>query len=114
MLRGLCRAIKTWRRLQKHQPVYFIGVLDFNHFKSKHYLSRRYLLNLETHQQEIVDFELYFLELKKFNKELEELEGVLDKWIYFFKKLDEMNGLPKELAEVPKISEAAHTAKQYT
>ncbi|MEM8523069.1 MAG: Rpn family recombination-promoting nuclease/putative transposase [Bacteroidota bacterium] len=99
---------------KQHQPVYFIGVLDFNHFKSEHYLSKHYLLNLETYEQEIVDFELYFLELKKFNKKVEDLEDALDKWIFFLKELEEMNALPEELAEVPEISEAAHTAKQST
>ncbi|MEN0046875.1 MAG: Rpn family recombination-promoting nuclease/putative transposase [Bacteroidota bacterium] len=112
--RAYAEQLSPGQDYKQHQPVYFIGVLDFNHFKSEHYLSRHYLLNLETYQQEIVDFELYFLELKKFNKEVKDLENVLDKWTYFLKELDEMNALPKELAEIPEISEAADTAKQST
>ena len=95
-----------------HKPVYFIGVLDFNYFNSKKYLTKHFIVNLETSEQEIKDFEFYFIELKKFKKQLSELKNVLDKWIFFLKELHEMNALPRELSEIPEISEAAETAKQ--
>ncbi len=98
----------------EHQPVYFIGVLNFHFFNSQGYLSRHFLLNMETQEQEIQDFELYFIELTKFNKTLSELEHILDKWIYFLKELDHLPQLPEELAQEPAINEAAQIANRAT
>lgn len=99
---------------KKHQPVYFIGVLDFDFFNSKHYLSCHLIQNIETQEQEIRDFEFYFLELKKFNKSAQELETILDKWTYFLKRIDEEKELPEALAVEPTIKEAALAANQAT
>lgn len=99
----------------KHlQPVYFIGVLNFDFFNSEHYLSCHLIQNIETQEQEIRDFAFYFLELKKFFKNADELSTVLDKWTYFLKKIDEESDIPAALAIEPEIREAANTANQAT
>lgn len=97
-----------------HQPVYFIGVLNFNFFNSTHYLSCHLIKNIETQEQEICDFEFYFLELKKFSKTLNELSNILDKWTFFLKSIDALNEIPAVLAEEPAILEAAQIANQAT
>lgn len=98
----------------EHQPVYFIGVLDFEFFNSAHYLCRHLILNVETNEQEIKDFEFYFIELPKFNKSLGELDSILDKWTFFLKELDHLSNLPEELASEPPIETAAATANRAT
>lgn len=98
----------------EHQPVYFIGVLNFPFFNAPRYLSRHFILNVETQEQEIQDFELYFIELTKFGKSLPELDSILDKWTYFLKELDHLQQLPEELANEPAIREAAETANRAT
>ncbi|MEM7373297.1 MAG: Rpn family recombination-promoting nuclease/putative transposase [Bacteroidota bacterium] len=112
--RAYASQLESGSDYKDHKPVYFIGVLNFDYFKSQEYLSRHFILNLETYKQEITDFELYFLELTKFTKELHELEGILDKWTYFLKKLQHLAVLPKELASVPAIVDAAASAQQST
>ena len=99
---------------KEHRPVYFIGVLNFNYFNSKNYLSKHSILNVETHEQEICDFELYFLELTKFKKDLSQLTTILDKWTFFLKEIHSYNHLPDILAAEKAISDAAFTAQRST
>lgn len=106
--------LKSGKDYKDHEPVYFIGVLNFNFFNSKHYLSCHLIQNIETQEQEIRDFEFYFLELKKFNKTLPELSNTLDKWTYFLKRIEAENEIPAPLAAVPAIEAAAQTANQAT
>ena len=98
----------------KHQPVYFVGVLNFNYFNSDHYLSRHLILDAKTLEQEIRDFEFYFIQLKMFNKSPGDLETNLDKWTYFLKEINKLEKLPEELANDSTIFEAATTANQAT
>jgi predicted transposase/invertase (TIGR01784 family) len=77
--------LKKGENYSKLQKVYFIAFINFNMFESKGYLSRHLILNLETHEQDLDSFNFSFIELKKFNKQLNELENVLDKWVYFIK-----------------------------
>ena len=48
------------------KKVYFIGILNFNMFKDKDYISRHLILNKKTLKQNLEDFEFTFIELKKF------------------------------------------------
>nr|MBL0709391.1 Rpn family recombination-promoting nuclease/putative transposase [Colwellia sp.] len=65
------------------KKVYFIGILKFKMFDNKHYISRHLFINQETAQQDIEDFEFTFIELPKFTKTLNQLDSLLEKWIYF-------------------------------
>ena len=65
------------------KPVYFIGVLNFNVTDSSSYLSRHLILDAETHERHIRDFEFCFVELPKFVKHESELQSIVDKWIFF-------------------------------
>jgi predicted transposase/invertase (TIGR01784 family) len=95
------------------QPVYFIGMLDFNLFEGANYLTRHLLLESRTYKHHIKDFELYFIELKKFHKELDELENVLEKWIYFVQHAEELDAPPDELQSESAIASAFENAAQY-
>ncbi|MDQ7090289.1 MAG: Rpn family recombination-promoting nuclease/putative transposase [Methylococcales bacterium] len=97
----------------KLKKVYFIGLLKFDMFSSKNYISRHLILNTETCLQDLDDFEFTFLELTKFNKPLNELNSLLDKWIYFLKHASDLSIIPKELENIPEIEEAFQIATQY-
>ncbi|OKH46483.1 hypothetical protein NIES2101_24915 [Calothrix sp. HK-06] len=58
------------------------------------------------------DIELVFVELAKFNKSLDELESLLDKWLYFIKAAGTLNSVPPTMGEVPEINHAFEVARQ--
>jgi predicted transposase/invertase (TIGR01784 family) len=97
----------------KLKKVYFIGILDFNIFSNKHYISRHLILNKETLKQELKDFEFNFIELPKFKKKLNELKTTLDKWIYFIKEAERFEMIPKEFKNQKEFIEAFERAKIY-
>lgn len=98
-----------YTRLKK---VYFIGILNFNIFESKEFISRHLIINQETNTQDIKDFEFTFLELPKFKKELNELDSVLDKWVYFLKYASDLTIVPKEYEKISEFKEAFEIATQ--
>ena len=101
-------------KYDKLKKVYFIGVLDFKMFSNKDYISRHLILNKETLKQEIEDFEFTFIELPKFNKKLNELKTILDKWIYFIKEAENLEMIPKEFESKEEFIEAFQIATQHT
>ena len=94
--------------------VIFIGILGFNSFDGDNYLTRHLILNRETLKQELSDFEFNFIELRKFKKSEEELDSVLEKWIYFIKNADNMTMMPKSAEDIPELKEAYVQAAQNT
>lgn len=60
----------------------------------------------------IYNIELLFVELPKFNKELEELETLTDKWIYFIKSVSRLESVPETMGVVPEIQRAFEIANQ--
>ena len=92
--------------------VYFIGILNFNMFKDDDYVSRHLILNKKTLKQEIEDFEFTFVELKKFKKELHQLDTILDKWIYFINNADDLTMIPAEYETLEEFKEAFMVANQ--
>ena len=98
---------------KKLQKVYFIGIVNFNIFDNINYISRHLILNIETKIQDIADFEFNFIELKKFNKRLNELNTILDKWIYFIKNASNLTLIPKEFKDKKEFIKAFEIASQY-
>jgi len=96
----------------KLKKVYFIGIVDFNMFEGKNYISRHLILNKETLKQEIKDFEFTFIELPKFNKKLDELESILDKWIFFIRNAEALEIIPEQLKTPKELKEAFEEAVQ--
>jgi len=79
-------------------PVIFIGVLDFVLFNNNpHYISHHFILDSETHAHELTHLEFHFIELKKFNKKENELDTILDKWIYLLNEAEKLEEIPKTL-----------------
>lgn len=74
--------------------VIFIGILDFAAFEGNNYLTRHMILNTSTYKQEITDLEFNFIELPKFTRQEDELETVLEKWVYFIKYARQLQDIP--------------------
>jgi predicted transposase/invertase (TIGR01784 family) len=98
--------IKKGEDYPKLNQVIFIGILDFNSFDGDNYLTRHLILNRDTLKQELRDIEFNFIELKKFNKEEEELKTIIEKWIYFIKNADNLSMIPKNAEAIPELNEA--------
>jgi len=89
---------KDYNKLKK---VYYIAIVDFIIFENKNYISRHLIINQETTKQDLKDFEFTFVELPKFNKRLNELKTIAEKWIYFIKNAQDLNIIPKEFQIEP-------------
>ena len=100
------------------KPVYFIGVLNFNFTDNSSYLSRHLILDTETREQRISDFEFCFIELPKFAKHESELQSIVDKWIFFLKYLGSRSGEDKDFARIfaeePPLLQALEIARYHS
>ena len=94
---ALSRQLASGEKYDKLVPVIFVGILDFNLFKSNNYLSHHFILDNKKHTQELKHLEFHFIELKKFDKEITELDNILDKWIYFLKNAVSLQAIPENL-----------------
>jgi len=94
------------------KKVYFIGILNFTIFENKNYISRHLIINQETNTQDLSDFEFTFIELPKFTKGLEDLETLLDKWIYFIKNASDLQMVPQIYHKIEPLKEAFEIATQ--
>ena len=96
----------------KLRPVYFIGVLDFNYFSGKNYLSSHLIIDEETGECVFKDLKFRFIELRKFNKNANELKNIIDKWTYFIKNADELEVMPSDVDDEG-LKEAYEEAAQH-
>lgn len=110
---ALSRQLKSKGAYEKLEPVIFVGILDFKVFNNPHYISHHLILDQKTHHQELKHLEFHFVELKKFNKELQELTTLSDKWIYFLKHAGDMETIPNALKN-PDMEDAFHILNQTT
>ncbi|KJV80982.1 putative permease [Rickettsia hoogstraalii str. RCCE3] len=99
----------------KLRGVIFLAIADFILFPDKKdWKSNHRLLDTKTYENDLQDFYFIFLELEKFNKELDQLENLQEKWAYFFKhahesSLEEMEHL---IGEDPIIKKAFYALDQ--
>jgi predicted transposase/invertase (TIGR01784 family) len=80
-------------------PIYFIGILDFEVTKNPSYINRHKIIDIETNENYIKDIEFNFIELPKFNKKENELESIIDQWVYFIKNAENLNVIPRNLKD---------------
>ena len=112
---AISRQLKPTEAYRGIKPVYFIGVLGFKLFENNNdYLSKHCILNTKTYEQQLKHMEFYFIELPKFDKTLEQLETVVDKWIYLLKNASNMNSIPKQLKNPVALEEAMDELVQAT
>ena len=68
------------------KEVIFLAIADFTMFPQKSaYKSDHVILDRNSHENDLKDFSFTFLELPKFNKDIDQLSNMTEKWAYFFK-----------------------------
>lgn len=93
-------------------PVIALTITDFEMFESERIISRYRLKEKDDLSDYSDDIELVFVELPKFSKSLEELETLVDKWLYFLKCASELEAVPPVMRAVPAIEHAFTVAQQ--
>ena len=81
----------------KLNQVIFIGILNFEFFKGKDYLTKHLIINKNTGKQELKDLEFNFIELPKFNLQEAELKTLIEKWTYFIKNAPNLDVIPSHV-----------------
>lgn len=72
------------------KEVIFLAISNFVMFpRKKAYKSDHVVLDRATHENDLKDFSFTFLELPKFNKSVNELSSIVEKWSYFFKHAED-------------------------
>ncbi|MEQ9353933.1 Rpn family recombination-promoting nuclease/putative transposase [Coleofasciculus chthonoplastes] len=95
-------------------PVIALTLTDFEMFEDLPQVISNFVLKEKKVLTDypINDLELVFVELPKFTKELDELETLADKWIYFIKCARVLETIPEAMAQVPEIRKAFEVANQ--
>ena len=104
-------------KYQNLKAVIFIAICDYTLFPEKAaYWSEHRILDKHTYQHDLQDFHFVFLELSKFKKvDVETLQGVIEKWCYFFKYGEQAT--EKQVAAIakndPMIAKAYEALNQF-
>ena len=94
-------------------PVIALTITDFEMFTGNERIISRYRLKEKDDLTDYSDdIELVFVELPKFQKSLNELETLVDKWLYFLKSANQLETVPAKLKSVPALDHAFTVAQQ--
>lgn len=94
-------------------PVIALTITDFVMFEGSDRVISRYQLKEKTDLTDYSDdIELIFAELPKFNKPIDELTTLSDKWLYFLKEANRLETVPGELQQESAIQKAFEVARQ--
>lgn len=95
------------------QTVIFLAIADFKMFKHHQNVTSTFRLKETTllFDYPYTQIELFFVELPKFKKELQQLKNITDKWIYYIKNSGSLREIPAILGEVSQINRAFEIAK---
>ncbi|MBC6419885.1 MAG: Rpn family recombination-promoting nuclease/putative transposase, partial [Prochloron sp. SP5CPC1] len=95
-------------------PVIALTITDFKMFKNTEKVITRFSF-IERKEGFIYrddEMEMVFVELPKFKKELEDLESITDKWIYFINRANSLEVIPETMEEVPALKKALEIAQR--
>ncbi|MEG4842150.1 Rpn family recombination-promoting nuclease/putative transposase [Microcoleus sp. B9-D4] len=98
----------------KLNPLIALTITDFILFENTekfltHFVFKELEENFEYYNREI---ELVFVELPKFNQELEQVENIIQSWIYFIKNAPLFDEMPEKFASIPEIQTAFSIASR--
>ena len=95
-------------------PVIALTITDFKMFENMDTVISHFIFKEKTFLVDYLadQFELVFVELPKFNKGLDELETLTDKWIYFMKTAQALQSVPEELGNVEELKQAFKIANR--
>ena len=94
---AIARQLESGDPYTKIVPVIFLGILKFKLFDGDDYLSTHRILNVKTHEVTHKHASYTYIELPKFNKKLEELTTVADKWISLIKNAESFHDIPSQM-----------------
>jgi PD-(D/E)XK nuclease family transposase len=63
------------------------------------FINRHKIIDIETNENYIKDIEFNFIELPKFKKQENELESIIDQWVYFIKNAENLLVIPENLKD---------------
>ncbi len=96
------------------KPVIAVTITDFEMFEKNldvvnyfSFLNKKKLVEYTSEEMQLI-----FVELPKFKKSLEQLETLVDKWIYFIKETDNLQVIPESLGVVSAIEKALNIANE--
>ena len=95
-------------------PVIALTITDFVMFADLPNVTSRFVLKEKEFLIDylIHDIELIFVELPKFKKGLEDLETIIDKWLFFLNNARKLEDIPATMDNIPEIKKAFYMANQ--
>ena len=98
----------------KLKPVIALTITGFEMFDNDREVISHFVFKEKKRLFDYVDpgMEMIFIELPKFNKELDELETLTDKWIYFMKNAFYLEVVPQTMETVSEINQAFEIANE--
>lgn len=103
----------TGERYNLLNPVIALTITDFEMFDTSTEVISHFAFKEKQRLEEYIAEELeVFVELPKFNKKLEDLQSLTDKWIYFLKESFTLNDVPDQMKGVPEIQQAFSIANK--
>jgi predicted transposase/invertase (TIGR01784 family) len=106
--------LKSGEGYWKLKPVIALTITDFVMFENQDRVISHFVFK---ENEDLFDYpnhelELFFVELPKFHKELDDLETLTEKWIYFMKNTNQLEAVPETMEIVPEIGKALRIANQ--
>jgi predicted transposase/invertase (TIGR01784 family) len=106
--------LKSGEGYWKLKPVIALTITDFVMFENQERVISHFVFK---ENEDLFDYpnhelELFFVELPKFHKELDDLETLTEKWIYFMKNTNQLEAVPETMEIVPEIGKALRIANQ--
>jgi predicted transposase/invertase (TIGR01784 family) len=81
------------------RPTHFVGILNFNCTTNPNYFSHHGTIDLETGEHLLKDVQYFFIELLKFRKTINDLQTLMDKWVYFIKNAENLEMIPSGIKD---------------
>jgi predicted transposase/invertase (TIGR01784 family) len=105
--------LKPRQGYSKLTPLIALTITDFVLFENtEKFLSHFVFKEVEENFEYYREIELVFLELPKFHKKLEQVENLIQSWVYFIKNAPDLEEIPDILASVPEIRTAFNIANR--
>jgi len=106
--------LKSGEGYWKLKPVIALTITDFVMFENTDRVISHFVFK---ENEDLFDYpnhelELFFVELPKFHKALDDLETLTEKWIYFMKNTNQLEAVPETMGIVPEIEKALRIANQ--
>lgn len=110
--KGYANQINKGEDYQLLTDVIAITVTNFVLFPERAAVINKYKLRADDGDVYSDDLELVFAELPKFEHTAEQLDSIIDKWLFFLKHADDLSMVPSTLSDVPEIKHAFDIANR--